>query len=228
MYLVIVDAFSKYLEIYPMTKTDTPRTIEKLRHLFSSFGLPEHIVTDNVPQFISEEFKTFLQYNDIQHTRTAPKHPATNDLAGRYVGYFKESSMKMGDRSESLHAKLDRFLFTCRATPTNMGKSSSELLMNRQPHTRFNALRSSKTKEQVKIFQENMSQIPNFQKDETVFAKNFGRGPNWLPGKIIDIVSPKNFLVQVKDVIWKRHRDQLKHRDIPLDQFNSIQFISLI
>ena len=115
MYLVIVDAFSKYLEIYPMTKTDTPRTIEKLRHLFSSFGLPEHIVTDNGPQFISEDFKTFLQYNDIQHTRTAPKHPATNGLAERYVGYFKESLRKMGDRSESLHAKLDRFLFTYRA-----------------------------------------------------------------------------------------------------------------
>ena len=30
-------------------------------------------------------------------------------------------------------------------------------------------------------------------------------------------MSPNNFLVQVKDVIWKRHRDQLKHRDIPLD-----------
>ena len=54
MYLVIVDAYSKYLEIFPMMKTDAPRTIEKLQHLFSTFGLPEHIVNDNGPQFISE------------------------------------------------------------------------------------------------------------------------------------------------------------------------------
>ena len=110
MYLVIVDAYSKFLEIFPMTKTDTSKTIEKLRHLFSTFGLPEHIVSDNGPQFISEEFKLFLQYNDIQHTKIPPKHPATNGLAERYVGYFKESMKKMGDRSESLQAKLDRFL----------------------------------------------------------------------------------------------------------------------
>ena len=43
-----------------------------LRHLCSIFGLPEHIVSDNGPQFISEEFKLYLQKNDIQHTKTPP------------------------------------------------------------------------------------------------------------------------------------------------------------
>ena len=108
MYFVIVDAYSKYLEIFPMMKTDATRTIEKLRHLFSMFGLPEHIVSDNGPQFISEEFQTFLQKNDIQHTRTAPRHPTTNGQAERYMGYWKESLKKIGDISESIQAKLDR------------------------------------------------------------------------------------------------------------------------
>ena len=52
-----------------------------LAFLFSFFGLPEHIVTDNGSQFTSEEFKTFLSKNDILHTTTAPGHPATNGLA---------------------------------------------------------------------------------------------------------------------------------------------------
>ena len=71
MYFVIVDAYSKYLEIFPMMKTDATRKIEKLRHLFSTFGLPEHIVIDNGPQIISEEFQTFLQKNDIQHKNSS-------------------------------------------------------------------------------------------------------------------------------------------------------------
>ena len=50
-----------------------------------------------------------------------------------------------------------------------------------------------------------------------MFAKNFGRGANWMPGIIIDILSPKCFLVQVKDVVWKRHVDQLKYRQIPME-----------
>ena len=53
MYLVTVDAYSKYLENFPVKKADTKTTIEKLRHLFSTFGLPEHLVSDNGSQFIS-------------------------------------------------------------------------------------------------------------------------------------------------------------------------------
>ena len=208
MYFVIVDAYSKYIEIFPMFETDAPRTIEKLRYLFSTFSLPEHIVSDNGPQFISEDFKAYLNNNDIQHTKTPPRHPATNGLAERYVGYWKVSLKKMGDTSEPLQSKLDRFLLTYRSTPTHMGKSPSELLMNRQPRTKFNALRFSRMKEEVKVFQENMNHIPKYKKDDAVFAKNFGRGASWMPGRIIDIVSPKSFLVQVKDVVWKRHVDQ--------------------
>ena len=98
-FLVVVDAYSKYLEIFPVKKSDSTKTIEKLRHLFSTFGLPEHIVSDdNGSQFMSEEFKIFLQYNEIQHTKTPPGHPATNGLAERYVGYFKEAMKKMSDK----------------------------------------------------------------------------------------------------------------------------------
>ena len=104
-----------------------------------------------------------------------------------------------------------------------MGKSPSELLMNRQPRTRFSALRFSKTKEQVKLFQENMNQTPAFKKDDTVFAKNFGRGANWMPGIIIHILNPKSFLVQVKDVVWKRHVDQMKYRQIPMENSGMVE-----
>ena len=219
MYLVVVDAYSKYLEIFPMKKTDSSHTIEKLRHLFSQFGLPEHIVSDNGPQFVSEEFETFLRRNVIQHTKTPPRHPATNGLAERYVGYFKQSMKRMSDIEETIQCRLDRFLLTYRSTPTNTGRSPAELLMNKKLRTRLTALRFSKTKEQVKVFQDNLEQKPKFRVSDAVFAKNFGKGNDWLPGTIIDIISPKSFLVQVRDVVWKRHADQLKPRIIPsMDQ----------
>ena len=156
--------------------------IKKLRHLFSMFGLPEHIVSDNGSQFTSEEFRIFLQNNDIQHTRTPTNHPATNGLAERYVGHMKLSLKKMGRTEEPLQSRIDRFLLTYRVTPTHMIKSRSELLMNRQPRTKFNALRYSKTKEQVKVFQENLDHQPKFKLNDAIFAKNFGRGENWVPG----------------------------------------------
>ena len=215
MFLVVVDAYSKYLEIVPLSHATSTNTIAAVRHIFSNFGLPEHIVTDNGSQFTSDEFQKFLKDNDIQHTTTAPGHPATNGLAERYVGEFKDKLSKMGTTGESLQAKLDRFLLTYRATPTGVGKSLSELLMNRQPRIKFSALRAKLSKNEVKIFQDNLDNRPKFAQNQAVFVRNFGKGARWIPGSILKIISPRNYEVEIGDVIWKRHEEQIRPRYIP-------------
>ena len=59
VYLLITDAHSKWPAIIEMTGTAASRTVKELFKLFSSFGLPEQIETDNGPQFVSEEFGVF-------------------------------------------------------------------------------------------------------------------------------------------------------------------------
>ena len=56
--LVVIDAFSKWPEVFVMQGTSTSKTIELLCHMV---GYPEQTVTDNGPQFVSEEFATFMQ-----------------------------------------------------------------------------------------------------------------------------------------------------------------------
>ena len=218
MYLVIVDAYSKFVEVVPMGQATTTNTIAALRRVFSYFGLPEHLLTDNGSQFTSAEFQKFLKENDIQHTLTAPGHPATNGLAERYVGEFKDKLNKIGETGETVQTKLDRFLLTHRATPTSLGKSPSELLMNRQPRIRFSALRFKTSKQEVKVFQHNLDNKPKFIPDQPVFVRNFGKGAKWVPGRITETVSPRNFNVQVGDTLWKRHEEQLRPRLIPTEQ----------
>jgi len=46
IFLVVVDAISRFLEIVPMTYATSATTITAFRHFFSYFGLPEHLVTD--------------------------------------------------------------------------------------------------------------------------------------------------------------------------------------
>ena len=149
---------------------------------------------------------------------TAPGHPATNGLAENYVGEFKDTLNKIGDTGETVQTKLDRFLLTHRATPTSLGKSPSELLMNRQPRIRLSALRFKTTKQEVKVFQNNLDNKPKFIQDQPVFVRNFGKGAKWVPSRITEIVSPRNFNVQVGDTLWKRHEEHLRPRHIPTAQ----------
>ena len=131
------------------------------------------------------------------------------------MGEFKDKLGKIGDTGESVQTKLDRFLLTYRATPTTLGKSPSELLMNRQPRIRFSALRAKSSKQEVKVFQDNLDNKPQFTPNQAVFVRNFGKGAKWIPGTIVGTVSPRNFEVQVGDIIWKRHQEPLRPRFIP-------------
>ena len=61
MFLVVVDAHSKWPEVIPMSSITTSKTIEVLRDLFARFGIPEQIVSDTGHQFASEKFQAFIK-----------------------------------------------------------------------------------------------------------------------------------------------------------------------
>ncbi|XP_068208338.1 uncharacterized protein [Palaemon carinicauda] len=63
-------------------KTTTSYTIiQELMKMFSTHGIPERIVTENGPQFVSQEFIDFCEVNGIKHTFPATYHPSTNGEA---------------------------------------------------------------------------------------------------------------------------------------------------
>ena len=70
--LIVVDAHSKWIEAVCTPTTSSSCVIEELRSLFTRFGLPEMVVTDNSTCFVSLEFEQFLRSNGIKHTTRAP------------------------------------------------------------------------------------------------------------------------------------------------------------
>ena len=91
MFLVIVDTFLKWLEIIPVKNATSSDTIDKLRGVCCTHGLPDTIVTDNVAVFTSTEMKEIFSHNGIKHITSAPYHPASNSLAERAVQTFKSA-----------------------------------------------------------------------------------------------------------------------------------------
>ena len=72
-----------------METVTTTKTMQALRTIITHWGFPEQLVSDNGPQFTSEEFKQFCRLNGIKHVLVAPYHPRSNGEAERFVMTFK-------------------------------------------------------------------------------------------------------------------------------------------
>ena len=81
--------------------------------MFAAHGLPQQLVSDNGPQFISDEFAAFMKSNGIKHIRCAPYHPASNGAVERLVQTFKKAMKTSTDTSFALAS----FLLSYRTTP---------------------------------------------------------------------------------------------------------------
>ncbi|XP_041480448.1 uncharacterized protein K02A2.6-like [Lytechinus variegatus] len=142
MFLLAVDAHSKWPEVIPMKSTTASNTIRVLRSLFSRHGLPMEVVSDNGPQFVAEEFSIFLKKNGIQHIKSAVKHPASNGEVERFVQTFKKAMKKARSDEGDVRLKLDRFLLSYRTTPHVVTQETpAKMLMGRELRTRLSQVR---------------------------------------------------------------------------------------
>ena len=97
MFLIVIDAYTRWLEVIPVKNITSKTTVTKLREIFARFGLPRSIVSDNGPQLTSDEFEQFCREHDIKHIKVTPYHPKSNGLAERAVRTFK-NRMEASDK----------------------------------------------------------------------------------------------------------------------------------
>jgi hypothetical protein len=119
---------SKWLKIEMVAAATSRAIIIQLRKMFTIYGLPELLVSDNGSVLVSKEFKDFLKGNRIHHVTSAPYHPSSNGLADGSVLAFKKGMKKGMDND--LQRQLSSLLFHHRTTPhTTTGVSPAELMI---------------------------------------------------------------------------------------------------
>ena len=218
MLLVAVDAHSKWPEVRIMSSTTAAKTITVLRDLFARFGLPRQVVTDNGPQFISDEFKDFMRVNGIKHIRSAPYHPSTNGAAERMVQTMKQALKISHQEGRPFELALSSFLLTYRTTPhATTGVSPSSLFIGRELRTRLDLLapnigarvRDKQTAQ--KDHHDQHTRARDLAIGQAVWARNYREGTPWVRTIVTDQVGPLSYLVQCPNgEIWRRHIDQLR------------------
>ena len=131
MFFLVIDAHSKWPEVSIMPSTTAGRTINVLKEMFARFGIPQQLVSDNGPQFVSDEFKQFMTANGVKHIKSSPYHPASNGAAERMVQTLKLALKADHKRGVPLEKSLANFLLHYRITPhVTTGVPPCTLMMN--------------------------------------------------------------------------------------------------
>ncbi|GAA6081388.1 uncharacterized protein K02A2.6-like, partial [Tachysurus ichikawai] len=181
-----------------------------LRSLFSAYGLPEELVSDNGPQLVSREFTQFLERNGIKHTAVPAYHPASNGAAERSVQILKRALTKDVLEAEKkaplpLSHRLANFLLMYRSTPhTVTGRTPAELFLKRQIRIRFSLLKPTlasrieeKQATQKRHHDCGGSSLRFFQEGDAVCVRNFRvGGDKWNQAKVLKRLGAVTYLVQ--------------------------------
>ncbi len=188
IYLIVVCYRSRWPEIRRLTKTTSAGVIAALKGIFSTHGIPDLVISDNGPQFASQEFKQFSEQYNFQHITSSPKYPAANGEAERSVRTIKEILKKNKDPYLAL--------LSYRTTPLQNGLSPSELLMGRKLRTLLPIIpsklsqgitnnQSKEVEEKEKVYREKQAEnfnirhkttlLPQLKKGENVWVRDLDR-----------------------------------------------------
>ncbi|KAJ8938823.1 hypothetical protein NQ314_011313 [Rhamnusium bicolor] len=91
--IVCEDVFTKWLEAKASKKsliTDITRFLDN--DVFSRFGYPSVVISDNGPQFLSSHWNHFCTKHNIRHLTTAIYHQRSNPVECRNQELKKETS----------------------------------------------------------------------------------------------------------------------------------------
>ncbi len=92
----LLDGYSRYIVHWEiresMTEQDVETIIQRAREKFP--GETPRIISDNGPQFIAKDFKTFIRVCGMTHVRTSPYYPQSNGKLERWHGSIKRECIR--------------------------------------------------------------------------------------------------------------------------------------
>ena len=133
--LVVIDEYSRFADIDFSTSTSAKATIPKLDRIFSSYGIPLQLKSDNGAPFNSEMFTNYCKFMGIEHHTITPLHPRANGLVENFNRMVNKVIRTSTIERKCWKQELYKFLRNYRATPhVTTGKCPADLLFQTRPY----------------------------------------------------------------------------------------------
>ena len=224
MWLIWIDAYSKYGGAEQVSSANGFNTVRKLPEIFAMLGDLQQIVSDNGTPFTSRKFGKFCIKHGIRHSRSAPYHPATNGEADRFVQVFKRaipaSSSSNSDQTSAskfdTECEVHWFLQRYRTVPhSTIGCTPSELLFGRTIRTTLDLIRPQVQRQvlgsQLLSGRNHDRTVRErfFNEGQDVFVRQYLGPRKWAGGQVLRRSRPLSYDVKVGDQVYSRHASQL-------------------
>ena len=218
-YLLVVDYFSRFPEIAKLSNTTSLNIINALKTIFSRYGIPETVVSDNGPQYSAQEFKDFAKAYNFTHITSSPHYAQSNGQAERTVRTVKKLLREASDPHLAL--------LTYRSTPFAWcNLSPAELLMGRRIRSNLPSVKDQLTpnwdfldkfRDKNRAFkkkqkanydrQHGARTLPPIQPESDVWITS-GEQPS--TGKVISVAdTPRSYIVETQTGQVRRNRQHL-------------------
>ena len=225
--LVVCDFYSNYIEVEHLTRATTTTVSRALRTLFSRYGVPDVLISDNGPQFASEEFSKFARRWGFEHTTSSPHYPQSNGKAENAVKTIKRLFAKCRESGCSeFMALLD-----WRNTPTEGVESNpaqrflgrrcktllpthKALLVPQYPTDKDRQAINKQKQRQQQYYNLHNKSLEPLSPGDSVRMRLPGE-KTWSPGVCGGMVGPRSYEVKVGDRTFVRNRCHLiKSKDV--------------
>lgn len=95
--LVVIDAFTKFVKLYPVNSTSTKEINASLDKYFANYSRPRRVITDRGSCFRSLELTEYLQQNNIEQVQVAVASPQANGQVERVNRVIKPMLGKLSE-----------------------------------------------------------------------------------------------------------------------------------
>ena len=139
--MLIADLYSKFPIIRKLTNMSSSTVIYHLKGIFDEHGIPEMLISDNGPQYSSEEFRVFSPRYGFDHVTSSPLYPTSNGFIERTVQTVKKLFTKAKESGGYPHLAMS----CLRTTPIDHNlPSPCELLNGRRYISNLPAISSGR------------------------------------------------------------------------------------
>ena len=105
-YLLVVDYTSRFPIVREIKSMSAQHITEHFRLIFSEYGWPDTLVSDNGPCYVAKTFTSLMNEYAVNHITSFPHYPQSNGLAEKFVQIVKNLFHKVKDEATNINKCL--------------------------------------------------------------------------------------------------------------------------